>query len=200
MLAPRTVQRHQDIASKPRWAVWVDGHRPTIVSSKSQAKKLCARAKNVGYFCRWCPSVRPDETLISTSISDFLVWQLGSEGGFFCFMYLLPVETLMGSTTGPFGFAMFPADRLRYERALSNSRVWKLGGTDALKAFGGYPAKLAEVTADSDAGMTCAGYRCIGEVSTIVELHAVLSSASLAASYCGTVGNASLKLWVEEAD
>jgi hypothetical protein len=130
MLAPRTVQMHQDITGKHRWAAWVDGHRPKIVASKSRAKKLCAKAKSVGYFCRWRRSNRPDKTLIGTSISDFLVWELGSDGCFFSFMYLLPVETLIGSTTHPFGFAMSSADRLRYERALSNSQVWKLGGTD----------------------------------------------------------------------
>lgn len=197
MLAPTNVQRSLKAPYKPRWAVWIDDHRPLVVASRLQAKKLCAQAKEVAYFCKWQAGANTARELNNVRISDFLVWQLNSDGRFARFMYLLPADTLSGLTFQPFGFSVGRADYARYKRALDNPGIWKLGSKDLLKSFGRYPDSLDEITADSDLGMICAGYRCIGEVATITELRTALSLLEAAARYCGTVDGTALKIWVD---
>lgn len=174
-----------------RWAVWVGHRKPLIVHSRATAKRSCVKANSVGYFCRWEAGIRPTVDLSNMAISDFIVWQQGSDGHFARHMYLLPQDTLNGLT---------PTDHARYRRALANPSIWKLGSENLLKAFGEYPTGLVEITWDSDMGMLCAGYCCVGEVSTVAELHTLLGQMDPNVRYYGTVDGADLKIWVEAVE
>lgn len=190
------VRQSVNTERKHRWAVWIDARKPTIVSSRSKAKRLCAKAKVIGYFCRWRAEMIPAERRATLRISDFIIWRRGSDGRFARHMYLLPEDMLSGLTVQPFGFAIDTADHERYRRALANADVWKLGPECLLKSFGHYPSKLLEVTLDSDEGMLCAGYRCIGEASSMAELHTAFGQLDSHTTCCGTLDDNRLKIWV----
>lgn len=186
--------------TKARWAVWIDGRRPLVVSSRLRAKKLCSQARETAYFCRYQAGDNHGHELKHARITDFLVWQLMSNGRFSRYMYLLSADALSVGAAQPFGFAIGRAGQMRYKRALGNENIWKLGPKELLQSVGGYPDCLDEVTADSEQGMICAGYGCIGEVSTPAELRSALSHLAGRVRCCGTVDGNTLKIWVEAND
>ena len=61
-------------------------------------------------------------------------------------------------------------ERMRCARGLANERLWRLIGSTAAAPSGVSPPWLKEVTADSDEGMVCAGYRRVGEFRSLREL------------------------------
>lgn len=197
MAARTNVKRQLNTSNKARWAVWIDERQPLVVSSRLKAKKLCAQAQETAYFCRCQARANSTQEFKHARITDFLVWQLMSNGHFSRYMYLLPTDTLIGKTVQPFGFTIGQADQARYKRALENENIWKLGPKELLDSTGEYPDCLDEVTADSDQGMICAGYSCICEVSTPSELRTALAER---VRCCGTVDGNTLKIWVEAND
>lgn len=197
MIAKIDSDKPLNTSRKHYWAVWVDDRNPTIVSSRAKAKRLCAKAKSTSYFCRWGVKIGPTERPVNMKISDFIVWQFGSDGCFRRHMYLLTDEMLNGLTVQPYGFSLNSVDYARYKRALSNLGMWKLGSEPLLKSFGNYPEGLVEVTSDSDTGMLCAGYYCVGEVSNNAELCAIFKKMDSQMRCCGTVDGNTLKIWAE---
>lgn len=66
-----------------------------------------------------------------------------------------------------------------------------------INPLGCYPMEFEEVTVDSDAGMICAGYACVGEYRTLRALRAGLVAYSFSVACCATVADGALKIWVE---
>lgn len=177
-----------------RWAVWLDGKRPLMASSRRQAKRIARKAGDRAHFSRYYASDGP----LELAISDFVVWMWGSDGRWFRCLWLCP--------EGSVGAAAFGArlegsshQRRRYASALRNEGMWKLLGYGCISPSSIYPPSVVEVTFDSDGGMVCAGYRSVGEFRSLSQLQRALArERTQLTTYCGTVDSGVFKLWVED--
>lgn len=189
---------HQDskFIPKIRWAVWIDDKSAVIVSSRRNAKNLCYQAKDRAYFCRAHLDHVDLIKLTTYRLTDFLIWYLCSDGMFSRSVWVRSPEIENGSLPCCNSLRTSYASH-RYERALRNPAIWKVGSKRAQPSLDCYPVEIEEITWDSDSGMSCAGYEKIAEFSSIAEScstwHQVIQDQG---PYFGTIDDGHLKIWV----
>lgn len=181
-------------SARDRWVVWCDDKLPKVAFSRLQAKKLCANALDSAHFCKCNANSLPPGS--DARITDLVVWWQGADGKFWRSLFVVSeIEKTEGCC--PLGVILDKRSLRRYSCALSNERIWKLGSGVLVNPIKYYPVSFDEITTDSDAGMSCAGYRCIDQFPSIYAARAALAGKPSAEKFCATISDGVLKLWVE---